>query len=73
VKRLIVTLLALTFLAPPPAVEAQESGKVYRIGWLGFGSPTTLLPLAEPFRRRLHPNDSLPSCPSWSGSRWISS
>ena len=32
---------------------AQQSGTVRRIGWLGFGSSTSLLPLAEPFRQRL--------------------
>src|SRR5262245_5424958 len=52
--RLLTLMLALGLLAAPLPAEAQQAGKVYRIGWLGFGSPTTLLPLAEPFRRRLH-------------------
>ena len=33
--------LALILLAAPLAGEAQQAGKVYRIGWLGIIPPTT--------------------------------
>ncbi len=38
---LIVTL-ALGLLAASLPAEAQEAGKVYRIGWLGVGGPGSL-------------------------------
>jgi ABC transporter substrate binding protein/GAF domain len=34
---LIMALLALTLLAAPLAAEAQQSGKVYRVGWMTTG------------------------------------
>jgi putative tryptophan/tyrosine transport system substrate-binding protein len=32
----------LPFLAAPLAAEAQQAGKVWRIGWLSFSPPTSL-------------------------------
>jgi putative tryptophan/tyrosine transport system substrate-binding protein len=38
-------------LAAPLAAVAQPAGRIYRIGWLGFGSPN--MAVSEPFRRGL--------------------
>jgi len=35
----IVRLLAVLLFAAPPASEAQQTGSVYRIAFLGSGSP----------------------------------
>lgn len=50
-----MTTLTAGFFAAPPAAHAQESGKVYRIGWLGHTAPTTpeLRRLVEPFDQGL--------------------
>jgi len=36
-----MTTSAIAILAAPLAVEAQQAGKVYRIGWLGITPPTS--------------------------------
>ena len=38
----LVVTVALTLLAAPLAAEAQQAGKMFRIGGLGFGSPELL-------------------------------
>src|SRR5690348_6036225 len=53
-RRFLLTSLAGT-LAVPLAAEAQQAGKVWRIGWLGDGTPAareqnTLTPLREGLR-----------------------
>ena len=40
-------------LAAPLAVEAQQTGKVFRVGVISFGSPETATFL-PPFRQRLN-------------------
>ncbi len=35
----LISILVLGLLAGPLPVEAQQAGKVYRIGWLGIGGP----------------------------------
>ncbi len=37
-----IVTLALGLLAAPLTAEAQQAGKVYRIGWLGVGGPGSL-------------------------------
>jgi putative ABC transport system substrate-binding protein len=37
-----LAVLALTLLAAPLAAEAQPAGKVYRIGYLIYGSPASV-------------------------------
>ena len=39
-RRDIIALLGGVALAPPLAAEAQQAGKVYRIGFLSQGEPT---------------------------------
>jgi len=51
-SRLAVALFAFALLAAPPAVEAQSTGKVYRIGILYAASPE-FNPNAEPTDRAL--------------------
>ncbi len=38
----LISTLALGLLAVPLPTEAQQAGKVYRIGWLGVGGPGSL-------------------------------
>jgi hypothetical protein len=40
-RRTFMTTSAIAILAAPLAVEAQQAGKVYRIGWLGITPPTS--------------------------------
>jgi putative ABC transport system substrate-binding protein len=42
-RRTFMTTSAIAILAAPLAVEAQQAGKVYRIGWLGINPPASLL------------------------------
>jgi len=51
-RLIFMVTLAFELLAHSFIADADHT-KIYRIGWLGFGSPGNLLPLAEPFRRRL--------------------
>jgi putative ABC transport system substrate-binding protein len=44
---------SLALLAAPLAAEAQWAGKVYRIGYLGNGSPTQSAPALDAFRQGL--------------------
>jgi putative ABC transport system substrate-binding protein len=46
-------LFILALLAAPLASEAQRAGKVWRIGWLSGGSPTTAPDLNAAFREKL--------------------
>ena len=39
-RRAFVGSLTGGLLAVPRAAEAQQTGKVARIGWLGFGAPS---------------------------------
>src|SRR5262249_28945708 len=48
----LIATLALGLLAAPPAGEAQQAGKVPRIGMIMFGSPENATALG-PFRQRL--------------------
>ena len=52
-RRFLLTSLAGA-LAGPRAAEAQQAGKVYRIGFLSAISPTALSRSAEAFRQGLH-------------------
>jgi putative ABC transport system substrate-binding protein len=45
--------LTLALLAAPLAVEAQQAGRVYRIGYLSFSSPASNPHLIEAFRQGL--------------------
>jgi putative ABC transport system substrate-binding protein len=58
-RRFLMTSVAGA-LAAPVAVEAQQPGKVYRIGWLGIVPPTTTSPavqrLSETFLEGLRDN-----------------
>jgi hypothetical protein len=44
---------SLALLAAPLAAEAQWAGKVYRIGYLGNGSPAQSAPALDAFRQGL--------------------
>src|SRR4030095_11049186 len=46
-------LLLLALLAAPLAADAQQAGKVPRIGFLGVTSPSDRPPLLDAFRQRL--------------------
>ena len=49
-----VTLLVLVLLTATVAVEAQQPGKTYRIGWLGQASPSPeVLRIVDAFRQGL--------------------
>ena len=50
----IISTLAIGLLAGPLPVEAQQAGKVYRIGFLGSSSPTASAPNIDAFRGGLH-------------------
>jgi putative ABC transport system substrate-binding protein len=52
-RRVFVGALGLGLLAAPLAAEAQQAGKVYRIGYLGTSSPSLEQHLVEAFRQRL--------------------
>ena len=50
----VVATLALALLAAPLAAEAQQAGRVYRIGYLSYSSPAASNPhLREAFRQGL--------------------
>ena len=49
----LAVILTLSLLAAPQAAATQSTGKVYRIGFLHFGSPTTSRPLIEAFSEGL--------------------
>jgi len=52
-RRLAICALALGVIAASPAAEAQESGKVYRIGFLGNSTAALEANLVGPFREGL--------------------
>jgi hypothetical protein len=51
--RVVVALLALALLAAPLAVDAQQTGRIYRVGFLASGVPLSTLtgPEANPTAR----------------------
>ena len=49
----LVAVLAVSLLAAPLAADAQQAGKVPRIGVLGVTSPSDRPPLLDAFRQRL--------------------
>ena len=49
----LVAVLAVSLLAAPLAADAQQAGKVPRIGFLGVTSPSDRPPLLDAFRQRL--------------------
>ena len=49
----LVALLAVSLLAAPLAADAQQAGKVPRIGFLSLTSPSDRPPLLDAFRQRL--------------------
>jgi putative ABC transport system substrate-binding protein len=49
----LVTVVALLLLAAPPTVAAQQAGTAPRIGLLSNGSPMSVSPQLEAFRRGL--------------------
>jgi len=51
--RLIGLVLALLFTLAPLSADAQQAGKVHRIGYLGPSSPSLESHLVEAFRQRL--------------------
>ena len=51
--RLMMVSLALTPLAAAHGAEAQQAGKVYRVGYMGTSSPSLESNLVEAFRRGL--------------------
>src|SRR3989304_1866611 len=48
----IIAVLLISILTPPLAAEAQQAGKVYRIGFLSPSSPSDPERLASPFGER---------------------
>jgi putative ABC transport system substrate-binding protein len=48
-----IVTLTLSLLAAPLAADAQQAGKVPRIGYLGLTSPSDRPPLLDAFRQRL--------------------
>jgi putative ABC transport system substrate-binding protein len=52
-RRTFLFVFSLGALSAPLAVEAQPTGKVYRIGYLGAGSATVSQPSVEAFREGL--------------------
>ena len=51
--RRIAIILALGILLAPLAADAQQAGKVPRVGWLGVGSAPATVHLVEAFRQGL--------------------
>jgi putative ABC transport system substrate-binding protein len=49
----LIVALFLGILFEPLAVEAQEKGRVYRVGFLGNTNPTLLAPFLSAFRQGL--------------------
>jgi putative ABC transport system substrate-binding protein len=49
----LVAVLAVSLLAAPLAADAQQAGKMPRIGFLGVTSPSDRPPLLDAFRQRL--------------------
>ncbi len=49
-----ISTLVLGLLAAPLPAEAQQAGKVYRIGWLRFGTRPPTGPNHDAFRQKLH-------------------
>ena len=49
----LIIILALGVLLPPLAAEAQQAGKVYRIGFLGGASPSAGAHLVDALRQGL--------------------
>ncbi len=49
----LICTLVLGLLAAPLPVEAQQTGKVYRVGWLRFGTRPPTGPTHNAFRRGL--------------------
>jgi putative tryptophan/tyrosine transport system substrate-binding protein len=52
-RRAFLRSVAVSVIAAPLAVEAQQPGKVYRIGFLGNGDPTQSAPSLDAFRQGL--------------------
>ena len=52
-RRLAICALTLSLIAASPAAEAQEAGKVYRIGFLGNSTAALEANLVGPFREGL--------------------
>ena len=52
-RRAFLGSLASGLLAAPLAAPAQQASKVWRIGYLGNGSPTTNAHVRDPFRQGL--------------------
>ena len=50
----LISTLTLGLLAGPLPAEAQQAGKVYRIGWLALGSRDSRAVYGEPFLHGLH-------------------
>ena len=52
-RRAFLAMVPASLLAAPFAVEAQPAGKVYRIGYLGFGTPAAAANRVEALRAGL--------------------
>ena len=53
VRRMARLIVTLALLFAPLAVDAQQPGKVYRIGYLGNSSPVLESDLTDAFRQGL--------------------
>ena len=53
-RRTFVGTLTFGLLAAPLVAEAQQPGKVYRVGFLNQGSPPSPGAMPGPFRKTLH-------------------
>jgi|SRR5439155_26763368 len=60
----LAVILAVSLFLAPPGIDAQPTGKVYRIGYLSIGSPTTSTttnrPDVDAFRQGLRESGSVP-------------
>ena len=53
IRRITVGLLATLLLIAPPLAEAQQAGKIFRIGFLDGGTAAGSAVLVEAFRQEL--------------------
>ena len=52
-RRTFLGVIAGSLLAAPPAAEAQQAGRVWRIGYLSADDPSVASHLVEAFRQGL--------------------
>jgi len=69
----LAVILAVSLTLAPLAAQGQQTGKLYRIGFLGNSTAALEAHLVGPFREGLRDLGSLGfqnSRPTWFGSRW---